>query len=352
MTVTETQPSDVGVKPDTRIYGGTPALNLALAYVQRALPRIDKGKTAEVPTKAGGKYTYSYADLADVSAQILPLLGENGLAFTTWPTLVGNRFVLRYELLHESGESKSGEYPLPMDAGAQALGSAITYARRYTICAVTGVAPDDDDDAAAADAKRQAEQAAERAEYDKEREQATQSVMGAWANQFGGWNGVAAAQMFEQWSKGGDVKQAPPAQLRAFTGYLLALPAADAGSDPATEQPPGQVEGEVRAAPADRPLGRKDNAHMFVLFEKLGMKDNRQGQLEYLRSVLGRDLSSRSDVRQADWPKLRAELEADVAEAERTGLAPMTGDEAAPAADRDAAGGSNRVPAASSPRGS
>lgn len=319
--MTETQPADVGGNGATRIYEGTPALNAALAAVQRDLPRIDKGKTAEVPTKAGGKYTYTYADLADVSAQILPLLGAHGLSFTTWPTLTGNRFVLRYELLHESGESKGGEYPLPSDAGAQALGSAITYARRYTLCAVTGVAPDDDDDAAAADVKRQAEQAAERAEYEKEREQATQSVMGAWANQFGGWDAMAAAQMFTQWSKGGEVQQASPAQLRAFTGYLLALDAADAGSTPHPEQP---AEQGTPAEDGDRPLTRskRDNAHMFVLFEKLGLKDNRQGQLEYLRAVLERDISSRSEVMQSDWPRLRVALEADVKEAEATGLTP------------------------------
>jgi hypothetical protein len=304
-------------------FTGTPALNAALAAVQRDLPRIDKGKTAEVPTKAGGKYTYTYADLADVSAQILPLLGQHGLSFTTWPTLTGNRFVLRYELLHESGESKGGEYPLPADAGAQALGSAITYARRYCLCAVTGVAPDDDDDAAAADAKRAAEREAEQAELVKEREQATQSVMGAWANQFGGWDGAAAAQMFTQWSKGGDVKQAPPAQLRAFTGYLLSLPAADAGSNPPAEERPAE-EPPAEEPPAEHaPLGRKDNAHMFVLFEKLGMKDDRQRQLEYLRAVLERQIGSRSDVVAADWPRLRVALEADVKEAEATGLAPV-----------------------------
>ena len=319
--MTETQQAEVGGNPPVRTYEGTPKLNEALAAVQRVLPRIDKGKTAEVPTKNGGKYTYSYADLADVSAQILPLLGANGLSFTSWPTLTANRFVLRYELLHSSGESKTGEYPLPIDASAQALGSAITYARRYTLCAVTGVAPDDDDDAAAADAKRQAEQAAEQAEYEAQRQDAIQKVMGAWSNHFGGWDADAAAQMFSTWSKGGTVAQASPAQLRAFTGMLLSLPPEDAGSTPSTDVPPAD-EGQVREAPADRGLGRKDNAHMFVLFEKLGMKDDRQGQLDYLRRTLERDLESRSDVRAGDWPKLRAALEADVQMVEQSGLTP------------------------------
>jgi hypothetical protein len=80
----------------------------------------------------------------------LPLLGENGLAWVTRPTIVADRFVLVYELLHTSGEKISGEYPLPANGSPQALGSAITYARRYCLCAVTGVAADDDDDGQAA----------------------------------------------------------------------------------------------------------------------------------------------------------------------------------------------------------
>lgn len=129
----------------------TPNLAAALAAVQAQLPEIRKGETAVVPTKSGGKYTYSYANLADVSKVVLPLLGRHGLAWITQPTIRDGRFVLAYELRHVSGEAISGEYPLPDRGTPQEIGSAITYARRYTLCSVTGVAPaDDDDDAAAA----------------------------------------------------------------------------------------------------------------------------------------------------------------------------------------------------------
>lgn len=301
---------------------GTPQLNLALSLVQAELPRIDKGRTATVPMKAGGQYSYSYADLADVSAAVLPLLGKHGLSFTAWPTLVGNRFVLRYELLHGSGESKAGEYPLPIGEGAQALGSAITYARRYCLCAVTGVSPDDDDDAAASYGAREAEEAEQRAELDREMQHAVDVVRGAWAQQYGEFDTEQAGESFRSWSKGGSLKNAPAGQLRAFAAYLNSLPAADAGSDPADEadQAPA-AEGEVREVKADRALGRKDNAHMFVLFEKLGMQNDRQAQLDYLRRTLERDLESRSEVRAGDWPKLRTALEADVKVVEQSGLA-------------------------------
>jgi hypothetical protein len=123
----------------------TGELNKALAAVQAELPRVEKKNTANT-----GSYSYDYADLADVSAAILPLLGKHGLAFTAWPTLNDDgKFVLAYSLLHSSGQERTGEYPLPSQGTPQTLGGVITYARRYTLCAVTGIAPGGDDNDAA-----------------------------------------------------------------------------------------------------------------------------------------------------------------------------------------------------------
>ncbi|HEX7746208.1 MAG TPA: ERF family protein, partial [Micromonosporaceae bacterium] len=129
----------------------TPDLAAALAKLQTRLPDVKKTEKGQ----AGNRET-RYADLANISRQILPLLGELGLSFTSYPTLNDKgTFVLRYELMHSSGQSKGGDYPL-MGNSPQAHGSAITYARRYTLIAVTGVAPEDDDDAATAQAEVQA----------------------------------------------------------------------------------------------------------------------------------------------------------------------------------------------------
>lgn len=122
-----------------------PNLAAALAAVQAELPRIGKGNTANA-----GTYSYKYADLADVSQAILPLLGKHGLSFSAKPTLdAQNRFVLEYALRHAGGDEDRGSYPLPTGK-SQDVGSAITYARRYALSAVTGIAPDADDDGAAA----------------------------------------------------------------------------------------------------------------------------------------------------------------------------------------------------------
>ena len=129
---------------------GTPeTLAAALAELQQHLPRIGKDSAAVMPGKDGGRpWGYKYANLAAVSREILPMLGKLGLSFTARPTLATNdKFVLIYKLLHApSGEFEMGAYPLPQSGTPQQIGSAITYARRYCLLAVTGAAPDDDDD--------------------------------------------------------------------------------------------------------------------------------------------------------------------------------------------------------------
>jgi hypothetical protein len=121
-------------------------LAAALAAFQASLPAVHKGAKGQVP----GKRDYKYADLADMSATVLPALAAQGLSWMTLPTMNDHsQFVLRYELLHESGQSRTGEYPLPTGT-AWEVGSAISYGRRYCLSAVTGVAADEDDDGAMA----------------------------------------------------------------------------------------------------------------------------------------------------------------------------------------------------------
>ena len=123
------------------------SLAAALAELQQHLPRIGKDAQAQY-----GKY----ADLADCTRALLPILGAAGFSWTCRPTMMSDGFRLVYMLSHApSGEDLQGFYPLPATGTPQQIGSAITYARRYCLLAVTGAAPDEDDDDAQA-----AEQAA------------------------------------------------------------------------------------------------------------------------------------------------------------------------------------------------
>ena len=129
----------------------------ALTTLQSDLPHIGKGQTAKVPMKSGGSYSYTYADLSDIAAAILPLLSKNGLAFTSAGVMTERGFVLRSSLVHVAGHREVSEYPLPdvSRSTPQDIGGAMTYGRRYSLCCLTGVTPGgDDDDAASASRAR------------------------------------------------------------------------------------------------------------------------------------------------------------------------------------------------------
>jgi len=129
----------------------TDNLAAALAAFQLELPHLGKDNTARIEGKEGkAGYAYKYADLADVSKLVLPLLAKYGLSFSAKPTIEDGRFVLVYTLRHTGGDSDGGVYPLPANATPQQTGSAISYARRYALQAMTGVAADEDDDGKAA----------------------------------------------------------------------------------------------------------------------------------------------------------------------------------------------------------
>lgn len=127
-------------------------LAAALAAFQAEVPNVTKTKEAEVQgtTRNGDryKYKYKYADIADVTAVVMPLLGKHGLSFTCQPTIrEDGKYGLAYQLLHSSGEMIEGFYPMDVTLRPQDKGGEITYARRYCLSAVTGVAADEDTDA-------------------------------------------------------------------------------------------------------------------------------------------------------------------------------------------------------------
>ena len=108
----------------------------ALLVFQGRRPAIVKTTEAQY-----GKY----ADLAVIADAVMPILSELGLIWVTCPTLnAEGKFVLAYALSHVSGSPPVvGEYPLPASGGSQALGSAITYARRDALCSVLNIIPGD-----------------------------------------------------------------------------------------------------------------------------------------------------------------------------------------------------------------
>jgi hypothetical protein len=95
-----------------------------------------------------------YADLASVVEAIREPLAKEGLAYVQVSHDHESAATIETVILHSSGEWLScGPVSVPVTkADAQGFGSAMTYARRYSLSAAFGVAPEDDDGNAAAKA--------------------------------------------------------------------------------------------------------------------------------------------------------------------------------------------------------
>jgi len=131
-----------------------PELAAALARAQGEFGQILKERSAVVRMKSGGEYRYSFADLASVLEAIRAPLAKHELAILQLPAVridAGATFVqIETILVHCSGASISSRLELPAsDPSPQSIGSAMTYARRYSVLALLGLAAEDDDAAAA-----------------------------------------------------------------------------------------------------------------------------------------------------------------------------------------------------------
>ena len=122
-------------KNDTRL------LNEALAKAQAEIRNASVNKeNAFVGSK--------YADLGSVWDAIREPLTSNGLSITQTFEPDGDNIMLFTILWHSSGQSITSVLPLIGVKDNHTLGSAATYARRYSLAAITGCAPEGwDDDA-------------------------------------------------------------------------------------------------------------------------------------------------------------------------------------------------------------
>jgi hypothetical protein len=117
----------------------TADLATALAKAQGQMENAEKDK--ENP-----HFKSKYASLAAVLDAIRKPFAENGLSHTQVMECREGGLVLVTTLRH-GGQWIASEYPLPMSVRPQEFGSALTYARRYSLSAIAGVTADEDDDA-------------------------------------------------------------------------------------------------------------------------------------------------------------------------------------------------------------
>lgn len=118
-------------------------ISAALAKAQGQIEGASKGKVNPA-------FKSKYADLASIWDACREALSTNGLAVLQIPNETPDGMLLTTMVTHSSGQWFRSSYPVrPVQATPQGLGSAITYARRYALMAMVGIAPEDDDGEAA-----------------------------------------------------------------------------------------------------------------------------------------------------------------------------------------------------------
>ena len=119
-------------------------LSAALAKAQGQIQGAKK--TSDNPF-----FKSKYADLSEVWDVCRKPLSDNGLSIVQMPEVTDTgEIVLFTQICHSSGQWIRGKYPIrPTKQDPQGYGSAITYARRYSLAPAVGVAQEDDDGNAA-----------------------------------------------------------------------------------------------------------------------------------------------------------------------------------------------------------
>lgn len=115
----------------------------AIVGFRKSCPNVDKDKDG---------YGYSYATLGNIINKTRDVLKANGLAVIQFPISGKNALGCITTLIHESGQFMRARFLMPVPEltatnVTQNAGAAITYARRYSLGAVLGLATDEDTDA-------------------------------------------------------------------------------------------------------------------------------------------------------------------------------------------------------------
>lgn len=119
----------------------------SIGALAKALAAAQKEMDGAAKVKLNPHLKSKYADMESVVDAIKAPLAKYGISYTQLNE-PSERNEVRVEtvLMHESGEWVSGVIALPVSkTDPQGFGSAMTYARRYALMAIVGIAAEDDD---------------------------------------------------------------------------------------------------------------------------------------------------------------------------------------------------------------
>ena len=115
--------------------------------ISTAFVKAQKAFGPALKTSTNPHFKSKYADLAACIEAVIDALNDNGIALVQQSHHCEDGVIVETLFIHESGEVISGGkfHVVASKQDPQGYGSAMTYARRYSLQAACGIAPEDDD---------------------------------------------------------------------------------------------------------------------------------------------------------------------------------------------------------------
>ena len=129
---------------------------VTMKQIATALVKAQKAFGPALKTSTNPHFRSRYADLSACVEAVIDALNDNGIALIQVLHECNDGVIVSTTFIHESGEViDCGKLHVPATKqDAQGYGSALTYARRYSLMAAAGIAPEDDDGNAASKPRR------------------------------------------------------------------------------------------------------------------------------------------------------------------------------------------------------
>jgi hypothetical protein len=125
--------------------------NRALAAFRAECPKIQQNRTAKIVTGGGGGYSFTYAELDEITRIVDPLLVKHGFSYS-WDSATDDKKMLTstFILTHVNGHSRSTHFTLPTDNASgmspqQKIGAADSFAKRKALCNGLGIVTTDNE---------------------------------------------------------------------------------------------------------------------------------------------------------------------------------------------------------------
>ncbi len=127
------------------------AFNMAMSKFQQTRPKLVKDSKVEFRLKDGGTTKFSFKTLASIQAVVDPIIGKNGLSYRWEQNQENDKIKVTCVVSHVNGHEERTSLSAGADVSGkknniQAIGSTVSYLKKYTLEGIFGLSSDIDDD--------------------------------------------------------------------------------------------------------------------------------------------------------------------------------------------------------------